>query len=68
MSTNRAGKTIEKTEETSRAARRDVMRKEGIPTNTFFQATRFDYQHPLITLIASHCFLPTIQEHELTNS
>ena len=37
-------------------------------TNTFFQATRFDYKHPLITLIASHCFLPTIQEHELTNS
>ena len=32
-STNRAGKTIEKTEETSRAARRDVMRKEGIPTS-----------------------------------
>ena len=44
--------------------------KIGIPysTNTFFQATRFDYQHPLITLIANHCFLPTIQEHELTNS
>ena len=37
-------------------------------TNTFFQATRFDYQHPLITLMASHCFLPTIQEHELCNS
>ena len=37
-------------------------------TNTFFQATRFDYQHPSITLMASHCFLPTIQEHELTNS
>ena len=37
-------------------------------TNTFFQATRFDYKHPLITLIASHCFLPTIQEHKLTNS
>ena len=37
-------------------------------TNTFFQATTFDYQHPLITLIASHCFLRTIQEHELTNS
>ena len=36
--------------------------------NTFFQATRFDYQHPSITLMASHCFLPTIQEHELTNS
>ena len=33
-STNRVGKTIEKTEETSRAARRDVMRKEGIPTST----------------------------------
>lgn len=32
-STNRVGKTIEKTEETSRAARRDVMRKEGIPTS-----------------------------------
>ena len=37
-------------------------------TNTFFHAARLDYQHPLITLIASHCFLPTIQEHELTNS
>ena len=37
-------------------------------TKTFFQATRFDYQHPLITLISSNCFLPTIQEHELTNS
>ena len=38
------------------------------PTNTFFQATGFDYQHPFITLIDGHCFLPTIQEHELTNS
>ena len=37
-------------------------------TNTFFQATGFDYQHPFITLIDGHCFLPTIQEHELTNS
>ena len=37
-------------------------------TNTFFQATRFDYQHPLTTIIASHCLLPTIQEHKLTNS
>ena len=37
-------------------------------TNTFFQATRFHYQHPLITLIASHCSLPTIQERELHSS
>ena len=37
-------------------------------TKTFFQATRFDYQHPLITLIASHCFLPTFEKYELTNS
>ena len=37
-------------------------------TNTFFQATTFDYQHPLTTIIARYCLLPTIQEDKLTNS